>query len=223
MLNMVVLISGNGTNLQAILDACQCGFLSINITGVISNNPAALGLARARRAGVPIYPIDAATFTSKQHYELHLAHLLEQLQPDLVVLAGYMRILGPKLVQRYLGRLLNIHPSLLPRYPGLATHRKALQNGDAWHGASVHFVTEQLDGGPVILQSRVPVLANDDEHSLAERVHQQEHRIYPQVIGWFAEGRLYFKDDMAFFDHHPLPASGISVSQGMCPISSELA
>lgn len=209
MLNLVVLISGNGSNLQAIIDACHNGFLTAQITGVISNNPTALGLERAKRAGITPYTLDPATMASKQQYEQRLASLLAKLQPDLVVLAGYMRIIGPELVQHYFGRLLNIHPSLLPRYPGLATHRQVLANGDTWHGTSVHFVTEQLDGGPVIVQSRVPVLVTDNETTLAKRVQHAEHIIYPQVIRWFADGRLRLQDNVALFDNRALPATGI--------------
>ena len=189
-LRLVVLISGSGSNLQAIIDACADGTIEGEVVAVISNRPDAYGLERARRAGIPAEVLDHTGFADREAFDRALIERIDAYQPDLVVLAGFMRILTPAFVQHYSGRLLNIHPSLLPDFQGLHTHRRALEAGRTVHGASVHFVTEELDGGPVILQAEVPVLPDDDEQTLAARVLEQEHRIYPTVIQWFAEGRL---------------------------------
>ncbi len=189
-LRLVVLISGSGSNLQAIIDACDNGTIEGEVVAVISNRPDAYGLERARRAGIAAEVLDHTAFDDRAAFDRALIGQIDAHRPDLVVLAGFMRILTPAFVQHYSGRLLNIHPSLLPAYQGLHTHRRVLEAGDPVHGASVHFVTEELDGGPVILQAEVPVLPDDDEQTLAARVLEQEHRIYPTVIQWFAEGRL---------------------------------
>ncbi|HIP52562.1 MAG TPA: phosphoribosylglycinamide formyltransferase [Chromatiales bacterium] len=193
-LPVVVLISGSGSNLQALIDRSQQD-LPIEIRAVISNVADAYGLKRAERAGIPTEVLDHRRFPDRDAYDRALMTLIDHYQPGLVVLAGFMRILTPAFVQHYRGRLLNIHPSLLPRHRGLHTHRRALEAGDLTHGASVHFVTEELDGGPVILQVRVPVQSGDDEERLAARVLKQEHRIYPLAVGWFAQGRLHLTDD----------------------------
>lgn len=187
-LGVLVLISGSGSNLQALIDA-QPG-ASYSIVGVISNAADAFGLERARRAGIPAEVLSHRAFPERAAYDEALADLIDRFQPGLVALAGFMRILTPGFVARYSGRLMNIHPSLLPKYRGLHTHQRALDAGETEHGASVHFVTEELDGGPVIIQARVPVLPGDDAQTLAARVLAQEHRIYPRAVGWFAEGRL---------------------------------
>lgn len=188
-LPLVVLISGSGSNLQAIIDAVAGG-LPAAIRAVISNQPAAYGLQRARQAGIPTRVLDHRDFSSREDYDRALADLVDSFHPQLIVLAGFMRILTADFVRRYHGRMLNIHPSLLPNYRGLHTHERVLQAGDREHGASVHYVTEELDGGPLVLQARVPVLAGDDADTLAARVLTREHLIYPKVIRWIAEGRL---------------------------------
>ena len=203
-LPIVVLISGNGSNLQAIIDATQSGDLPVEIRAVISNRPDAYGLERARTANIPAKVIDHKAFNSRAEYESALQQLIDQHSPELVILAGYMRILGDAFVDHYQGRMLNIHPSLLPAFPGLNTHQRALDAAVSEHGASIHFVTNELDGGPVILQAAVPLLPNDDEKTLAERVHQQEHQIYPLAIRWFAEGRLTATATEVLFDQTPL-------------------
>lgn len=175
---------------------------------VLSNNAQAYGLQRAEEAGIAAQALDAKSFADREAFDAALAQAIDQYQPDLVVLAGYMRILSNAFVQRYAGRMLNIHPSLLPKYPGLHTHRQAIDNGDAEHGTSIHFVTEQLDGGPVILQAKVPIFPGDEEDEVIERVQTQEHTIYPLVVSWFIEGRLAMRDNAAWLDGERLPAQG---------------
>ncbi|WP_241576378.1 phosphoribosylglycinamide formyltransferase [Rosenbergiella collisarenosi] len=204
MKRIVVLISGSGSNLQAIIDACQIGRLNAEIVAVFSNKADAFGLQRAQRAGIATQSLAIGDYADRQAFDRALMQQIDSYQPDLIVLAGYMRILSSSFVSHYLGRLLNIHPSLLPKYPGLHTHRRALDNGDSEHGVSVHFVTEQLDGGPVILQASIPVLPDDTEQDLAERLLIEEHRIYPQVIQWWVEGRLSLRGDRAWLDNEPL-------------------
>ena len=208
MKSIVVLISGSGSNLQAIIDACSSGFIPGRISAVISNKANAYGLVRANDAGLSTQVLSHRAYQDRDKYDLALADAIDQHQPDLVVLAGFMRILTPAFVQRYQGRLLNIHPSLLPKYQGLHTHQRAIDAGDEEHGCSVHFVTEQLDGGPVILQAKVPVFSDDDAQSLAERVHEQEHRIYPLVVRWFCQNRLQQQADQAMLDGKVLAANG---------------
>ncbi|HEC15651.1 MAG TPA: phosphoribosylglycinamide formyltransferase [Sedimenticola sp.] len=202
-LPLVVLISGSGSNLQAIIDA-TAGDLPAEIRAVISNREDAYGLERARKAGIETRVLDHRPFPDREAYDRALMNLIDGFQPGLVILAGFMRILSPGFVRHYHGRLLNIHPSLLPRYRGLHTHRRVLEAGDTVHGASVHFVTEELDGGPVVLQARVPVKAGDDEQTLAARVLAREHIIYPQVVRWFAEGRLSMHGDRPHMDGKPM-------------------
>ena len=203
-LGLVILISGNGSNLQAIIDAIQAGALNAKIRAVISNNPDAYGLTRARQAGLPAKALDHRQFEEREAYDRELQALIDEYQPQLVVLAGFMRILTADFVTHYHGRMLNIHPSLLPKYQGLNTHQRVLEAGDDIHGVSVHFVTPELDGGPVILQAEVPVHPGDTTNDLAQRVHQQEHVIYPLVIRWIAEGRLKLQDKTVLFDGKPL-------------------
>jgi phosphoribosylglycinamide formyltransferase 1 len=188
-LAVVVLISGSGSNLQALIDEAQSG-LPIRIRAVISNEPDAFGLERARRAGIPTRVLSHRDYPTRDDYDEALGALIDEFEPGLVVLAGFMRILTPALVAHFRGRMLNIHPSLLPKFRGLHTHRRALEAGETTHGASVHFVTEELDGGPLVLQARVPVEPGDDPDSLAARVLTREHCIYPQVVRWYAQGRL---------------------------------
>lgn len=186
---VVVLISGSGSNLQALIDGAQRD-LPIHIRAVVSNEPDAFGLKRARRAGIATRVLSHLGYPSRKDYDATLGRLVDEFAPGLVVLAGFMRILSPAFVARFRGRMLNIHPSLLPKFRGLHTHQRALEAGETIHGASVHFVTDELDGGPIVLQARVPVEPGDDADGLAARVLHQEHRIYPQVVRWFAQGRL---------------------------------
>ncbi len=201
---LVVLISGNGSNLQAIIDAIAAGELPAEIRAVISNNPDAYGLERARRVGIPAEVVDHRDYPDRESYDRALQAVIDRHAPDLVVLAGFMRILTPAFVEHYAGRMLNIHPSLLPRYQGLDTHRRVLEAGDAIHGVSVHFVTPELDSGPIVLQAEVPVEPGDTEADLARKVHAEEHVIYPRVIRWFAEGRLRLDGDRVLLDGRPL-------------------
>ena len=203
-IRLVILISGRGSNLQAILDQAASGQLPVKIAAVISNRPGVLGLERARQAGVPALELDHQQFPDRPTFETALIDLIDRQQPDLVILAGFMRVLTAHFTEHYRGRLLNIHPSLLPKFRGLRTHERAIAAGETEHGVSVHFVTAELDGGPVIAQARVPVHPDDDTDTLAARVLVQEHQLYPQVIGWFAEGRLRLVGDQVWFDGQPL-------------------
>lgn len=207
-MNIVVLISGNGSNLQAIIDACESGKIAGTLRAVFSNKADAFGLQRARDAGIPAHALSAGQFATREAFDRELMQEIDAYAPDLVVLAGYMRILSPAFVAHYTGRLINIHPSLLPKYPGLHTHRQVLENGDAEHGTSVHFVTDELDGGPVILQAKVPVFEGDDEADITARVQAQEHAIYPLVVSWFADGRLKMQDNAAWLDGQKLAPLG---------------
>ena len=208
MKNIVVLISGNGSNLQAIIDACKQKKINGTLRAVFSNKADAYGLERARDAGIAAHALSAAQFASREAFDRELMQEIDAYAPDVVVLAGYMRILSPAFVAHYAGRLLNIHPSLLPKYPGLNTHRQVLDNGDQEHGTSVHFVTDELDGGPVILQAKVPVFTGDSEEDVTARVQTQEHAIYPLVVSWFVDGRLEMRDGAAWLDGAPLPPQG---------------
>ena len=208
MMRILVLISGSGSNLQTILDSCTGGKIAGEVVGVISNKADAYGLVRAEEAGVATSILAQQQFASREAYDAALLALMQEYRPDLVVLAGFMRILSPALVQHFAGRMLNIHPSLLPKYQGLHTHQRAIDAGDAEHGASVHFVTEELDGGPVILQARVPIFEGDDAGDVAARVQAQEHSIYPLVVQWFCEGRLRMQEGKALLDGAVLEPAG---------------
>lgn len=203
-LPVVVLISGNGSNLQAIIDAVATTALPVEIRAVISNKPEAQGLERARRAGIAALVVDHRQYPDRAAFDAALQSAIDQYQPRLVVLAGFMRILTPEFVAHYHGRLLNVHPSLLPAFRGIDTHRRALEAGVKEHGVSIHFVTAELDGGPVAAQTVVAVLPGDDASSLAARVQQAEHTLYPQVIRWFAEGRLTLRANRAMLDGQPV-------------------
>lgn len=205
---IVVLISGGGTNLQAIIDACTHDEYSGEVVAVISNKADAFGLTRAQNANIPNLSLSHKDFTSREAYDQALIAKIDTFNADLIVLAGFMRILTPRFVQHFQGKLLNIHPSLLPKYQGLNTHQRAIDAGDDVHGVSVHFVTEELDGGPVILQAKVPVFPEDNSDDLSARVHEQEHRIYPLVIKWFTEKRLSMQGEHALLDGNILPISG---------------
>lgn len=201
---IVVLISGSGTNLQAIIDAIDADDIAGRITAVISNRPDAAGLERARRAGIPTEVLDHREFEDRATFDEAMAGLIDRYAPDLIVLAGFMRILTDTFVTRYTGRMLNIHPSLLPAYRGLNTHARALADGADEHGSSVHFVTPELDGGPVIIQAGVPLHPDDTPEQLAARVLEKEHIIYPMTVGWFCAGRLRLVDNAVVFDGQTL-------------------
>jgi phosphoribosylglycinamide formyltransferase-1 len=204
-LPVVVLISGRGSNLEAILDAIADGELPVEIRAVISNRPDAAGLQRPALLGLRTIVVNHACYASRCAFESVLQTTIDAFEPGLLVLAGFMRILAPEFVTNYRGRIINIHPSLLPEFPGLNTHQRVLDAGKRESGATVHFVTPEMDGGPAILQARVPVLAGDDAALLASRVLEQEHRILPMAIRWFAEGRLRLDaNGHAIFDGTPL-------------------
>ncbi|MES9852582.1 MAG: phosphoribosylglycinamide formyltransferase [Candidatus Thiodiazotropha sp. L084R] len=191
---VVVLISGNGSNLQAIIDAVKAD-LPIQITAVISNRPEAYGLERASLAGIETAVVDHKAYPDRLSYDQALMTLIDHFNPDLLVLAGFMRILTNEFVGHYAGRMLNIHPSLLPKYRGLRTHHQALEAGDKLHGASIHFVTEKLDGGPLIAQAQITVFPEESVDNLAQRVLDKEHQLYPTALRWFAEKRLKLNEN----------------------------
>lgn len=209
---VVVLISGNGSNLQALMD--HCSKVHCQFTGVISNKADAYGLQRAAAAGVPSQVVDHREYPDRESFDKEMIRVIDAFQADLVVLAGFMRILSPGFVQHYQGRLLNIHPSLLPDYKGTHTHQRALDAAETEHGVSVHFVTEELDGGPVIRQAVIPINADDTADSLAARVAIEEHKIYPEVVNWFAAGRLVMKDGNAWLDGERLSPQGVRTQAG---------
>lgn len=203
-MRIVVLVSGSGSNLQAILDACAAGRIAGQVVGVLSNRAEAYALQRAAQVNIATAVVNHRDFASREAFDLHMQQQIDAWQPEVVVLAGFMRILTAGFVSHYQGRLLNIHPSLLPYYKGLHTHRRVLACGDRWHGCSVHFVTPELDGGPVIAQAVLPVRAGDNEQSLSERVHQCEHILYARVLSWLATGRLRHADGQPWLDGMPL-------------------
>ena len=203
-LRAVVLISGRGSNLQSLIDAVHDGRLALDIRAVISNVPSAAGLRRAEAAGVESLVLDHREFSLREDFDSALARRVDERRAELVLLAGFMRILGPTFVNRYEGRLMNIHPSLLPAFPGLDTHRRAIEAGVPVHGATVHFVTARLDGGPIIVQAPVEVRPGDTPEALAARVLVEEHRIYPLAVKWFTEGRLSIRDGRVFQDGEPV-------------------
>lgn len=205
---LVVLISGSGSNLQAFIDGVQGNSLNADIAAVICNRPGAFGLERAASAGIKTELVDHTEYESRDAFDAELMQRIDSYQPDLVILAGFMRILTTAFVQHFHGRLLNIHPSLLPKYPGLNTHQRAIDAGDKTAGATVHFVTEQLDGGPAIIQSSVAIEAGDNADSLAQRILQKEHRIYPLAAQWFADKRLRLEGNCALLDNQKLPPEG---------------
>jgi phosphoribosylglycinamide formyltransferase-1 len=206
--DVVVLLSGTGSNLQALIDSTLTGDSPVRIAAVISNRSDAYGLQRARDAGIQTRSLDHKAFEGREAFDQALIELIDAFEPKLVVLAGFMRILSADFVRHYEGRLLNIHPSLLPKYKGMHTHQRALDAGDSEHGCTVHFVTEELDGGPLVVQAVVPVESGDSAQTLAQRVHTQEHRIYPLAVRWFVEGRLILGEQGALLDGQLLAASG---------------
>ncbi|MEM9402899.1 MAG: phosphoribosylglycinamide formyltransferase [Pseudomonadota bacterium] len=199
-----ILISGSGTNLQAFIDAAACGDIALDIALVFSNVESAYGLERARQAGIDTVALSHRDFENREDFDRAVARVLDAVQPDLIVLAGFMRILSAWFVRRYAGRILNIHPALLPLYPGLNTHQRAIDAGDTWHGSTVHFVTEELDGGPRVLAGRLRIDAGDDADSLNHRIQSIEHRIYPRAADWVARGRVRFANGAALLDNELL-------------------
>ncbi len=211
MKSVVILISGRGSNMEALLAAVARGELPVRVAAVISNRPDAKGLETAAAQGVPTAVVDHKAHAGREAFDAALAECIDGYAPDLVVLAGFMRILTEGFVRHYEGRLLNIHPSLLPSFPGLHTHQRALDEGVRIHGCTVHFVTPALDHGPVVVQAAVPVLDGDDEATLAARVLQQEHIVYPLAVRWFAEDRLTLEGGrVRLATERPLPATLIS-------------
>ena len=211
--SIVVLISGSGSNLQSIIDSVKAGDIPGQISAVISNKENAYGLQRAEQADIPTRVLDHTEFANREIFDANMIRLIDEYQPDLVVLAGFMRILTADFVRRYAGKLINIHPSLLPKYQGLHTHKRAIEAGDSAHGASVHFVTEELDGGPVFIQASVPVEQDDTPETLAARVLVQEHKIYPIAVKWFMEGRIQLQDNIPHLD-------GVSLADNVPLLSS---
>jgi len=209
---LAVLISGSGTNLQAIMDAQKAGTLDTEIAVVFSNRANAAGLERAAQAGIPTASLDHRDYPDREQFDQAMIEVLTPYAPDTVVLAGFMRILSAVFVRHYAGQLINIHPSLLPKYRGLNTHARALEAGDSEHGCSIHFVTEELDGGPLIAQAPIAVHANDTVDSLSKRVQQREHLLYPQVLQWRAQDRLELTDNGVVLDGKPLPAQGYALA-----------
>lgn len=208
---IVVLLSGNGSNLQNIIDKLHNTELNnqhIEIVAVLSNKADAYGLQRAQNAGIKHKAIISKGISSREQYDALLSQEIDQYQPDLIVMAGFMRIVSAQFIDKYTGRMLNIHPSLLPKYQGINTHQRAIDAGDSAHGASVHFVTEELDSGATVLQARVPIFSEDSAEDLAERVLTQEHLIYPLAIQWFLSGRLSMQNNHALLDGLILPANG---------------
>ncbi|MCZ2723415.1 phosphoribosylglycinamide formyltransferase [Marinomonas sp. 15G1-11] len=208
-LSVVVLISGSGSNLQALIDQSLEGKLDIKINAVISNNANAFGLERASKAGIPAISINHKDFASREEFDAQLQLEIDTHQADLVILAGFMRILTEGFTRHYDGKMLNIHPSLLPKYKGLNTHQRAIDAGDKEHGVSVHFVTAELDAGAIVLQAATEIEANDNAETLAKKVHALEHKIYPLAVKWFSEKRLAYKSGKVMLDSELLPDTGI--------------
>ncbi len=205
---IVVLLSGRGSNFQSLLNASLTGELSGSIDLVISNRPQAGGLAIANNANIDTALIDHQAYATRDAFDADLAGVIDSVTPDLIVLAGFMRILTQSFVSQFAGRLLNIHPSLLPLYPGLNTHQRALDNGDTHAGATVHYVTGELDGGPSVIQAKVPIESGDTKDRLADRILQVKHQIYPQAVNWHLSGRLALRNGVLYKDSVPLPATG---------------
>ncbi len=199
-----ILISGSGTNLQAFINAVAGGSLDLDIAVVFSNNPDAFGLQRAEQAGISTACVQHGDFPDRDSFDRAVIAELDRFEPDLLILAGFMRILSASFVSHYAGKILNIHPALLPLYPGLNTHQRVLDAGDEWHGSTVHFVTEQLDAGPRILQGRLPIIPGESAEELEKRVQAVEHQIYPVAAGMVGSGKVSFKDGQSWVDGHPI-------------------
>lgn len=206
---IVVLISGNGSNLQAIIDAIADKHCSAHIAAVISNRDDAYGLIRAQQAGIPTFVVNKQAGETRIIYDQRLEQAIAPFQPKLIVLAGFMRILSAEFVAHFKHQILNIHPSLLPKYPGLNTHSQVLANGDLEHGITIHIVTAELDAGPILCQSKLRVSPHETESGLIERIHALEHQAYPMVIDWFATKRITLEDEIFHLDQQPLSPQGI--------------
>ena len=204
--SVVVLISGNGSNLQALMDFSSAG--NYRVSGVISNKTDTYGLQRAKQRNIPTKVVDHKQYASRDLFDQALSQAIDEYEPGLIVLAGFMRILGADFIKHYQGKILNIHPSLLPNYPGTNTHQRVLDAGEKMHGVSVHFVTEDLDGGPVIAQESIALESIDNAETLALRIHEKEHVLYPAVVSLFADGRLSLDENSAFLDEQLLPEKG---------------
>lgn len=206
--NVVILISGRGSNMEVFLEASSRSQLDGNIVKVISNRPNAQGIVTARERGIATAVIDHQEFDTREAFDAALAEEVASVKPDVVVLAGFMRILTPVFIDRFLGKLVNIHPSLLPKYTGLNTHQRAIDAGDTEAGATVHYVTNELDGGPAILQARVPIADNDNAQTLALKVLEVEHRIFPEAVNWHLQKRVIHADQGAYLDGELLSPTG---------------
>ena len=212
---LAILASGDGSNMQAIANACETGGIPGRIAVVVSNQPGAGVIDRAARSAIPTSIVNHRDYATRGDFDAALRAALQPHAPDLVILAGFMRILTSTFIEAFRGRLLNIHPSLLPKYPGLHTHARAIAAGDREHGATVHFVTEDLDGGPAVLQAAVPVTSGDSAETLAARVLHVEHRIYPLAVAWWVSGRLRLIGTEVRLDGRCVPAKGIRYTEGM--------
>lgn len=211
---LVVLISGSGSNLQAIIDAINEQQLDASIELVLSNKADAYGLVRAQQAGLPTAVLSHKDFDSRESFDRAMIDIIDQAQPDTIALAGFMRILSPVFADHYQGKLLNLHPSLLPKHKGLNTHQRALDEGDKQHGCSIHFVTAELDGGPIVAQASFDILPNRDADDLAAQVHRLEHQLYPLVLAWRANNRLALINNKVELDGKCLPSQGYQLTLG---------
>jgi phosphoribosylglycinamide formyltransferase len=211
MKKIVVLISGHGMNLQAMIDACKSSYINAEIVGVFSNQSAAFGLQRAKSAGIFHRTFLRSDYADNLAMDRHIADEIDNLGADLIVLAGYMKILSPEFTQHFAGKILNIHPSLLPKYSGLHTYQRAMEAGETEHGMTIHFVNEKIDGGAIVLQAKVPIFPEDNITDIEDRVKEQEIRFYPLVIKWFVEGRLRLIDNHAYLDGNRLPPQGYAI------------
>ena len=211
MKKIVVLISGHGMNLQAMIDACKSSYINAKIVGVFSNQSAAFGLQRAKSAGIFHRTFLRSDYADNLAMDRHIADEIDNLGADLIVLAGYMKILSAEFTLRFAGKILNIHPSLLPKYSGLHTYQRAMEAGETEHGMTIHFVNEKVDSGAIVLQAKVPIFPGDNITDIADRVKEQEIRFYPLVIKWFVEGRLRLIDNHAYLDGNRLPPQGYAI------------
>lgn len=211
MKKIIVLISGHGMNLQALIDACKSSYINAEIVGVFSNQSDAFGLQRAKSAGIFHRTFLRSDYADNLAMDLHIGDEIDNLGANLIVLAGYMKILSAEFTHRFAGKILNIHPSLLPKYSGLHTYQRAMEAGETEHGMTIHFVNEKVDGGAIVLQAKVPIFPEDNITDIEDRVKEQEIRFYPLVIKWFVEGRLRLIDNHAYLDGNRLPPQGYAI------------
>ena len=211
MKKIVVLISGHGMNLQALIDACKSSYINAEIVGVFSNKSDAFGLQRAKSAGIFHRTFLRSDYANNLDMDRHIGDEIDNLGADLIELAGYMKILSSEFTHRFAGKILNIHPSLLPKYSGLHTYQRAMEAGETEHGMTIHFVNEKIDGGAIVLQAKVPIFPEDNITDIEDRVKEQEIRFYPLVIKWFVEGRLRLIDNHAYLDGNRLPPQGYAI------------